>query len=84
MDGMMSNDRGQARRDKPKVWLECPNCGENVNGKCACKRNKCCKCGKPVGNVMFTVCDECWDKEHSNSGKSPNARGEQPAPTTKK
>lgn len=42
----------------------CPNCGEIDNGNCACMRNKCIKCGNPVGNVTFTVCDECWDKEY--------------------
>lgn len=26
-------------------------------------RNKCNTCGKPVGNITFSVCDECWDKE---------------------
>jgi len=40
-------------RDNP-----CPNCKETVK-QCACMRN-ICKCGKPVGNITFTVCDECW------------------------
>lgn len=26
------------------------------------KANKCDKCGKPVGNNVFTVCDDCWDE----------------------
>ena len=43
---------------------ECPNCKE-TGEECACARNKCNKCGKPVGNITFTVCDECWDKEYS-------------------
>ena len=38
----------------------CPNCKETVK-ECACMRNICYKCGKPVGNITFTVCDECWD-----------------------
>ena len=51
--------------------LECPNCGENANSECACKRNKCIDCGGPVGNVTFTVCDQCWPKRrHSNTKRS--------------
>jgi hypothetical protein len=23
--------------------------------------NKCVKCGRDVGNNVFTVCDDCWD-----------------------
>ena len=40
----------------------CPNCREpaDIADKCACKRNTCIRCGKPVGNITFTVCDECW------------------------
>ena len=39
----------------------CPNCQER-KVVCACLRNTCFQCGKPVGNITFTVCDECWDK----------------------
>lgn len=39
----------------------CPNCKETVK-ECACMRNKCGRCGGPVGNITFSVCDECWDK----------------------
>lgn len=39
----------------------CPNCKETVK-ECACMRNKCHRCGAPVGNITFSVCDECWDK----------------------
>ena len=39
----------------------CPNCHEKKR-KCACIRNICIKCDKPVGNITFTVCDGCWDK----------------------
>jgi hypothetical protein len=43
--------------------MPCPNCGkETVNQECDCLKNICIKCGKPVGNITFTVCDECWDK----------------------
>ena len=40
----------------------CPNCRETEQ-PCACIRNKCIKCGEPVGNVTFTYCDKCWDKD---------------------
>lgn len=40
---------------------ECPNCKEKKK-KCACLRNKCVSCGRPVGNITFTVCDPCWLK----------------------
>ena len=39
----------------------CPNCKER-KVVCACLRNTCFQCGKPVGNITFTACDECWDK----------------------
>lgn len=39
----------------------CPNCKETKQ-PCACMRNLCCKCGKPVGNITFTVCDDCWNE----------------------
>jgi len=42
--------------------MKCPNCQETKK-ECACMRNKCNTCGKPVGNITFSVCDECWDKE---------------------
>ena len=32
----------------------CPNCKETVE-QCACMRNICHKCGKPVGNITFTI-----------------------------
>ena len=38
----------------------CPNCKEEIK-ECACMRNKCIKCGKAVGNITFTICDECFD-----------------------
>lgn len=45
----------------------CPNCKESIE-QCACIRNKCNKCGNPVGNITFSVCDDCWDrKEEMNS-----------------
>ena len=38
----------------------CPNCKEEKL-ECSCIKNLCLKCGKPVGNITFTVCDGCWD-----------------------
>lgn len=26
--------------------------------------NSCIKCGKPIGNVTFTICDECMESEY--------------------
>jgi len=40
----------------------CPNCKETIK-QCACMRNICNKCGKSVGNITFTVCDECWGEQ---------------------
>lgn len=36
----------------------CPNCKETVE-QCACMRNICKDCGEPVGNITFTICDDC-------------------------
>lgn len=38
----------------------CPNCKE-TQSECACMRNICIRCGNPVGNITFTLCDDCWD-----------------------
>jgi len=46
----------------PSIFRKpCPNCQETV-WNCACMRNICLKCKEPIGNITFTVCDECWDK----------------------
>jgi len=48
-------------KDKNKSKpVPCANCGETVD-ECACMRNKCIKCGKPIGNITFTFCDSCWN-----------------------
>ena len=47
---------------KEKEEPTCPNCKE-TKVECACMRNKCIRCGNPVGNITFSVCDECWDKD---------------------
>ncbi len=47
----------------------CPNCKKPANGNCDCMKNKCDSCGKPVGNITFTVCDKCWDAEHKEPEK---------------
>jgi len=49
----------------------CGNCKETIK-ECACMRNICFKCNKPVGNITFSVCDECWNILHppkNNSAK---------------
>ena len=43
----------------------CPNCKEIVE-ICECMRNKCMDCGKPVGNITFSVCDDCWNENSRN------------------
>jgi len=53
----------------------CPNCQER-KVVCACLRNTCFQCGKPVGNITFTVCDECWDKPPN--GQSSGAPDKKP------
>ena len=47
----------------------CPNCKEK-DDPCACLRNICIDCGGPVGNITFTVCDDCWDKRTAKTNKS--------------
>jgi hypothetical protein len=46
-----------AKEEKPEM---CANCGKPADGNCDCMKNKCIKCGKPVGNITFTYCDTCW------------------------
>ena len=41
----------------------CINCGEPKNTECGCLRNKCIKCKEPVGNIVFSICENCWDKD---------------------
>jgi len=48
----------------------CPNCKETTK-PCACMRNICIRCGKPVGNITFTVCDDCWDKPEQPVSEKP-------------
>lgn len=48
-----------------EIQEPCPNCGD-PSGECACMKNKCIICGEPVGNITFSVCDECWDKKLGN------------------
>ena len=42
----------------------CDNCKE-CEPVCACLRNICVVCGAPVGNITFTVCDECWNNREN-------------------
>lgn len=50
----------------------CPNCKETVD-YCKCLRNKCRVCGNSVGNITFTVCDDCWDTEIKKKAPSPTS-----------
>jgi hypothetical protein len=56
----------EAISDSPKAG--CPNCKETSN-PCACLRNLCLKCGEPVGNITFSVCDDCWESIHPKPAK---------------
>ena len=42
--------------------VPCANCKELV-AECACMRNICIRCKRPVGNITFTVCDDCWSMD---------------------
>ncbi len=42
--------------------FECPKCHE-TNAECRCLRGKCDICGKPLGKITYTFCDECWETE---------------------
>lgn len=44
----------------------CPNCKKELNDNCDCMKNLCRKCDNPVGNITFTVCDECWDSNETD------------------
>lgn len=48
---------------KEETKEPCPNCRETFE-ECACMRNICRKCSNPVGNITFSVCDDCWDEKH--------------------
>lgn len=59
--------------------LPCKNCGESSDTDCACMRNKCIECGGPVGNITFTSCDKCWDKNKASKetvDTTPNTKKE--------
>ena len=57
------------KNDDPEGNLKgiiCDNCKE-CEPVCACLRNKCVVCGGPVGNITFTVCDECWENREDQT-----------------
>lgn len=54
------------------VRKPCPNCRETIR-PCACLRNKCRECGKPVGNITFTYCDECFEESKNSQAGSRHA-----------
>ena len=51
--------------------LICPNCKEELMDNhtlkldCACMKNLCNRCGKPVGNITFSYCEDCWRLKNS-------------------
>lgn len=47
----------------------CRNCRE-TKFPCACMRNRCVRCGLSVGNVTFSVCDDCWDTKEEPHAQS--------------
>lgn len=47
-----------------EITIPCPNCKETQQS-CKCLRNECLRCGGPVGNITFTVCDDCWNLKSS-------------------
>jgi len=51
----------------------CGNCSETKT-PCACERN-ICKCGKPVWNITFTLCDKCWNIKYPRRAEK-EVRGE--------
>ena len=55
----------------------CANCKETIQ-ECACMRNICVKCNKPVGNITFSVCDDCWNILHpKTTTQQESGRGEE-------
>jgi hypothetical protein len=50
-------------RDGKKMYARTP---EKETEKNRINKNKCIRCGNPVGNTVFTFCDECWDKSNSH------------------
>jgi hypothetical protein len=55
----MNNKYSFISNENIKQELPCSNCREVIK-ECACMRNKCIKCGKSVGNITFSYCDDCW------------------------
>ncbi len=55
-----TNDPIGITQEERECFNPCSNCGETVV-MCACIRNLCHRCGNSVGNVTFSICDDCWD-----------------------
>jgi len=71
--GVMNRYRITVERVKVKgpTAMGCPNCHETEK-RCACARNKCTGCGKPVGNITFSLCDDCWEKRNCQNKRRHN------------
>jgi hypothetical protein len=56
--GTMSADGAYCSYDKP----QCHNIPASQEQKASGAGNNgiCAKCGEPIGNIVFTVCDNCW------------------------
>jgi len=70
MDLARADERQKMKAEN--VNHPCPNCDE-YEKECACMRNICKDCGKPVGNITFSVCDKCWDKAHPKKESHPTS-----------
>jgi hypothetical protein len=73
------NESPSMKVEAEKSEGECPNCKETQQ-PCACIRNTCHRCKNPVGNITFSVCDDCWKELFpSEKGEKVEAIGVQPA-----
>ena len=48
---------GNTSNNYLSIPATCPNCKKPNDGNCDCMS------GKPVGNITFSVCDNCWDEK---------------------
>jgi hypothetical protein len=62
---MKTITRSQIELAKPESeWVRYEDAAEQIKElKEVIKglKNICTKCNKPVGNTVFTVCDDCWE-----------------------
>jgi len=60
----METKEQKSNIDQPVIMrsMPCANCKELVV-ECACMRNICIRCKRSIGNITFTVCDDCWSMD---------------------